>query len=94
MCDASVLAAMTFGEPDSGVAYSLTRSRRLLAPALLRYEMSQTAVRKCALNQAYAPRIVEALLDSLRLPIRILEPSWPDVVQLARANSLSAYDSS
>jgi predicted nucleic acid-binding protein len=94
VCDASVIAAITFGEPDSGTALSLVRSRRLLAPALLRYEMAQVAVRKCAQHPAGASQILQALAASLRLPIRMLEPSWLKVIELARAEGLSAYDSS
>jgi len=46
ICDASVLAAIVFGEPRSAEALALTRSRRLLAPTLLPHEMAQTAVAK------------------------------------------------
>lgn len=94
VCDASVLAAIAFGEPDSDAARSLVRSRRLLAPALLRYEMAQVAVRKCAHHPAGASQILQALVASLRLPIRTLEPSWLNVIELARAEGLSAYDAS
>jgi predicted nucleic acid-binding protein len=94
VCDASVLAAITFGEPDSGAAQSLVRSCRLLAPALLRYEMAQVAVRKCAQHPTGAFQILQALGASLRLPIRMLEPSWLNVIELARAEGLSAYDAS
>jgi predicted nucleic acid-binding protein len=94
VCDASVLAAITFGEPDSGAARSLVRSRRLLAPALLRYEMAQVAVRKCAHHPSGASQILQALAASLRLPIRVLEPSWLSVIELARDEGLSAYDAS
>jgi predicted nucleic acid-binding protein len=94
VCDASVLAAIAFGEPDSGAAQSLVDSRRLLAPALLRYEMAQVAVRKCEHHPPGAAQILQALAASLRLPIRMLEPSWLKVIELARAEGLSAYDAS
>jgi predicted nucleic acid-binding protein len=94
VCDASVLAAMIFGEPGSAEARSLTRFRRLLAPTLLRYEMAHIAVRKVALAPDEAPRIQKAFAASLRVPMRLVEPSWPTVVELARANGLSAYDAS
>jgi hypothetical protein len=48
VCDASVLAAIAFEEPNSTEARALTRSRRLLAPSLLRYEMAHVAVSKRA----------------------------------------------
>jgi predicted nucleic acid-binding protein len=92
VCDASVLAAITFGEPDSDAARSLLRSRRLFAPGLLRYEMAQVAVRKCAHHPAGASPVLQALAAGLRVPMRILEPTWMDVIELARAEDLSAYD--
>lgn len=94
VCDASVLAAMVFGEPGSAEAHSLTRSKRLLAPSLLRYEMAQTAVNKCTRSPDDAPRVAQAFASSLRVPVRLLVPSWPAVVELARTHGLSAYDAS
>lgn len=92
VCDASVLASIAFEEPDSSEARSLTRSRRLLAPSLLRYEMAQVAVTKCTRNPNDASRVVQAFAASLRVPVRLLMPSWPAVVELARTHKLSAYD--
>ena len=94
ICDASVLAAIVFGEPRSAEALALTRSRRLLAPTLLPYEMAQTAVAKCGCRPADASRITRAFTESLRVSIRLLAPSWPAVVQVAQENGLSAYDAS
>lgn len=94
VCDASVLAAMVYGEPRSAEAHSLTGSKRLLAPSLLRYEMAQAAVKKCAHSPNDALRVSKALAKSLRVPIRLFAPSWPAVVELARTHALSAYDAS
>ena len=92
VCDASVLAAIAFGDPDSVEARALTRSRRLYAPSLLRYEMANVAVRRCAAAGSSAPLVEEAFVSSLRVPVRLVEPFWPAVVELARANGLTAYD--
>jgi predicted nucleic acid-binding protein len=94
VCDASVLAAIAFEEHNSAEAQALTRSRRLLAPSLLRYEMAQVAVGKCTRSPNDASGIVRAFAASLRVPVRLLMPSWPAVVELARTHSLSAYDAS
>ena len=94
VCDASVLAAMVFGEPRSSEAHALTRSRRLLAPSLLRYEMAQVAVRKCAAGRGDAPLVEKEFSAGLRVPVRFMEPSWLDVVRLAQAARLTAYDAS
>ena len=94
VCDASALAAMIFGESGSAEAHFLTRSRRLLAPTLLRYEMAHIAVRKLAFALDEAPRAQKAFAAGLRVPVRLVEPSWPAVVELARTNGVSAYDAS
>jgi predicted nucleic acid-binding protein len=94
VCDASVLAAIAFEEPGSSQARALTRSRRLLAPSLLRYEMAQTAVKKCTHSPDDAARVVQAFAASLNVPVRLLTPSWPAVFDLARTHRLSAYDAS
>jgi len=94
VCDASVLAAMVFGEPGSSEAHAVTRSRRLLAPSLLRYEMAQVAVRKCATGRGDAPLVEQEFAAGLRVPVRLVEPSWLAVVRLARDKDLTAYDAS
>jgi predicted nucleic acid-binding protein len=94
VCDASVLAAMVFGEPGSAEAHALTRSRRLFAPSLLRYEMAHVAVRRLATAGDMTRSVEQAFAASLRVPVRLVEPSWSAVLELARANRLSAYDAS
>ena len=94
VCDASVLAALVFGESQSDRALVLLRSRRLLAPALLRHELAQIAVSKLNRRAQDALLIEAAFAESLRVPLRTIAPSWPEVVQLAREHNLSAYDAS
>lgn len=94
VCDASAFAAMIFGEPGSAEAHSLTRSRRLLAPSLLRYELAQVAIRKCASGRDDVQLVEREFAASFRVPVRLVEPSWPAVFRLARAGGLSAYDAS
>jgi predicted nucleic acid-binding protein len=94
VCDASAFAAMVFGEPGSAEAHSLTRSRRLLAPSLLRYEVAQVAIRKCASGRGDAGLVEQEFAASFRVPVRLVEPSWRAVFRLARTNGLSAYDAS
>ena len=94
VCDASVLAALIFGEPSSDEALALIRSRRLLAPTLLRYEIAQAAVSKCIREPRDAPKVLKAFVESLKVPVRLIAPSWPTIVQMAREDGLSAYDAS
>ena len=93
VCDASVLASLVFDEHDSPLAQALTRSRRLFAPRLLRYEMAHVTVSKSLrLPADSAGRLIKAFEAGLRVPVRLVEPHWPNVVALALAHGLSAYD--
>jgi predicted nucleic acid-binding protein len=95
VCDASVLASVVFDEHDGPHARALTRSRRLLAPHLLRYEMAQLTINKSLrLRTDSVGQLFDAYNASLRVPVRLIEPTWPDVVHLALAHGLSAYDAS
>jgi predicted nucleic acid-binding protein len=94
VCDASVLVPLVFREPSSGAARALTRSRRLYAPSLLRYEVAQVTVRRCAFGAGDTRQVLQAFSFSLRLPLRLLTPSWLRVIELARAQGLSACDAS
>jgi predicted nucleic acid-binding protein len=92
VCDASTLAAMVFEEPGWAEARLLTRSKRLYAPPLLRYEMAQATVNKCVKRPEEAAWVLRAFAAALRVPIRFVEPSWLKVVDLAREHDLTAYD--
>jgi predicted nucleic acid-binding protein len=92
VCDASVLASLTFDDPNSREAGALIARRRLLAPTLLRYEMAHVALRRSALAGSDGGIVMQAFFASLRVPVRLIEPSWPAVVELARVHGLSAYD--
>jgi predicted nucleic acid-binding protein len=92
VCDASVLASITFGDPHSADARALTRLKRLFAPALLRYELASIAVRRSISPGNDAALVAQAFAASLRVPVKLVEPSWPEVYDLARTHGLSAYD--
>lgn len=95
VCDASVISAIAFGEPGLLEASRLLHARRLLAPRLLRYELAQVALNKSSpASAAEGARILEGFAAALRLPIRLIEPEWVPVVELARAHGLSTYDAS
>jgi predicted nucleic acid-binding protein len=57
--------------------------------------MAQVALRKCRDCPAEAAALVmRAYETSLRVSVELLDPSWPEIVRLARAHDLSAYDAS
>ncbi len=94
ICDASVLVPMIFDEPDADLARALTRSHRLYAPSLFRYEVASATVRRCTQEPTNARALLEAFTRSLHVPVRLVSPSWTQVVELAHAHGLSAYDAS
>ena len=56
--------------------------------------MAHIAVRKIASAPEEATQVQKAFAASLRVPVLLLVPSWPEVVELARTHSLSAYNAS
>jgi predicted nucleic acid-binding protein len=94
VCDASVLASIAFGDLHSAEAQALVHLQRLFAPSLLRYELAHIAVRRSMIPGDDADRVRQAFTASLRVPVRLVEPSWHQVFELARAHGLSAYDAS
>jgi predicted nucleic acid-binding protein len=90
--DASVLASLLFGEPRAPEAAGLLDGCRLVAPALIRYEIANVCLKKIADR----PRRRKALLEALGLldEIGLHEVGVPaiDVVELARAKRITVYD--
>jgi len=90
--DASVLAALAFAEARATEAADLLRSRRLFAPGLLWYEMSEVARVKSASRPEETAAIMEQLAMAHRLPIVLRSPDWANLTQFALDASLTAYD--
>lgn len=90
--DASVLAAVAFGEVRADEGAALLRSSRLVAPGLLWYEMSEVARVKCVARPGEARAILEQLETARRLSIVLRSPDWATLAQLALDTELTAYD--
>ena len=94
--DASVLAAVTFGEPDADDWSRRLDGAAVYAPRLLQYELQSVAHKKCRQQPRRAADILTSLGRSLdhRSGITWLDPDPADVVLLAGATGLTAYDAS
>jgi predicted nucleic acid-binding protein len=92
--DASVLAALAFGEKRSGEAKEALGKGRLYAPRLMGYELAHVAVKKIARQPDEEENILKALDLALRLEIQWVDVDLPAVVKLARGKGLTAYDAS
>jgi predicted nucleic acid-binding protein len=94
--DASVLAAITFGEPDSEEWSQRLDGCALYAPTLLQYELASVARKKCRQRPDLTRQILLAtdLALDRRRGITWMDPNPVDVVLIANATGLSTYDAS
>ena len=92
--DASAIAAIAFGEPDGPTLTAHLAGQSLIAPTLFDYELANIAWKKTRRHPALAPAIQAALDAATCLPIdRVAVPAG-DMLRLARATGLTAYDAS
>lgn len=92
--DASALAALTFGEPRADEVASRLEGHRLVAPALLAFEMASVCLKKLRSHPELRDRILEAFEMSGRLMIDEVEIEPAEVVLLAERTGLTVYDAS
>lgn len=92
--DASVLAAILFGEPEGAQAAAAIEGADLIAPHLLRFEIANIAVKKAR----RAPQLVAHLSQVFELLDRTKIDYAPvgahAAAELALLHGLSAYDAS
>ncbi len=90
--DASVLAAVAFGEPRADEATALLSGADLYAPDLLPYELASVALRKSPRYPEQARQIASALEAVLSLDISLVPVAAGDVLALALQTKLTVYD--
>ena len=88
--DASVLAAVIFGEEEAGEALALIEGHDLYAPPLLGYEITSVARKK---SRRYPDQRESIALDlGLRLRFTWIEVDHAEVFKTALDTGLSTYD--
>jgi len=94
--DASVLAVVTFGEPDAAEWGQRLDGTTVFAPRLLAYELQSIARKKCRQHPSQAPEILAALALALDpgQGVTWIDPDPADVVLIANATGLTTYDAS
>ena len=94
--DASALAAIAFDEPAGVAVARRLDGATVFAPTLLKCEMANTAWKKARRQRSDAEKILRALALFLspRWGIVWREIDLVDVVLIADATGLSAYDAS
>jgi predicted nucleic acid-binding protein len=94
--DASAFAALAFQEPLGAAVRDRLNGATVFAPTLLRYELANTAWKKARRQPADAPKILGALTLALGgawgIVWQDVQPA--DVVLVAEATGLTAYDAS
>lgn len=92
--DASVVAAIVFGEPEAERAAALIDSAELVAPPLLRFEMTNIAWKKIRRRVKQADLISAGLRLALELDISYVDVDHEAVLDLAVEKGVTAYDAS
>ena len=92
--DASVVAALAFGEPEAEEATALLADSNLVAPTLLRYELSNTAWKKTKRHPAKASLIAAGLSLAGEIDIEYVDVDYGAVLDLALEQNVTAYDAS
>jgi len=92
--DASALAAVVFLEPEAGAVLARLEGRQLVAPTLLAYELTNTALSKLRRHPAHAAVVRAGLagVASGDFAIYWSEVDFEAVLAVAEETQLTAYD--
>jgi predicted nucleic acid-binding protein len=92
--DASALGALLFGEPAADTVAARLRGGRLVAPALLGYELTSICLKKIRGNPEGYSHFLDALALWDQMGIEIVAIDHLAVLPLAEQCSLTSYDAS
>lgn len=92
--DASAIAALLFGEPEAEDIARRLGDARLIAPALLAFELANVCLVKRRRRPDQASTLTAAFGLRDRLAMEEIAVDHEGVVQLAAATNLTAYDAS
>lgn len=92
--DASALGALLFGEPDGAAVAERLRGGRLIAPALLPFEVANVCLKKMRRHpeQRDALMVAFGMLD--RMEVDVVQVDHGEALVLAERSGLTAYDAS
>ena len=92
--DASALAALLFGEPEAEAVALQLGDARLVAPALLGFELANVCLVKVRRHPAQRDALLHAFRLRDRLDVAEIAVDHDGVLELAAATGLTAYDAS
>lgn len=92
--DASALAALLFGEPEAEAIAEQLTDARLVAPALLGFELANVCLIKARRHPEQRPALIAAFRLRDRLEVEEVAVDYDAALELAVATGLTAYDAS
>lgn len=92
--DASALAALLFGEPEAEVVARRLGDARLVAPALLGFELANVCLIKCRRHPDQRQALRRAFRLRDRLGVEEVAVDHAASLDLAAETGLTAYDAS
>jgi len=92
--DASALAAVLFGEPESPMIEERLEDATLLAPDLLDYEIANIAVKKWRKQEMLLDELYTTLRAREDIVVTLLNVDFEAAFNLAIQAKLTAYDAS
>ena len=93
--DASAIAALLFGEPEAEAVAGRLGDARLVAPALLRFELANAClIKKYARHPEKRPMLTAAFRLRDRLAVEEVAVDHDGTLELAATTGLTAYDAS
>jgi predicted nucleic acid-binding protein len=92
--DASAIAALLFGEPEGEAIARRLGDARLVAPALLRFELANVCLIKARRYPDQEPELTAAFRLRDRLAVEEVAVDHDGTLELAANTGLTAYDAS
>jgi predicted nucleic acid-binding protein len=92
--DASALAALLFGEPEAESVAELLGDARLVAPALLGFELANVCLIKSRRHPEQQPALTAAFRLRHKLAVEEVTVDHDAALELAASTGLTAYDAS
>jgi predicted nucleic acid-binding protein len=92
--DASALAALLFGEPEAEAVAGQLEGARLVAPALLGFELANVCLIKSRRHPEQRAALTAAFRLRAQMAVEEVAVDHEGALELAAATGLTAYDAS
>jgi predicted nucleic acid-binding protein len=92
--DASAIAALLFGEPEGEAMAAQLSGARIVAPALLSFELANVCLIKCRRDPEQRAALMAAFGLRHALGVEEIAVDYDGALELAATTGLTAYDAS